>query len=41
MAEHHILLILAIGLGALGLGIGAVMIFKPDALGSKEREREG
>ena len=43
MAEHHILLALAIGLGALGIGIGAVMLLRPDALAaSKEkREREG
>ena len=42
MAEHHILLALAIGLGALGIGIGAVMLLRPDALDCKEkREREG
>jgi hypothetical protein len=43
MAEHHILLIMAIGLGVAGAAIALALIFKPDALTCKEKncEREG
>jgi hypothetical protein len=40
MAEHHFLLIMAIGLGAAAIAIGAVMALKPDALAQREKKRE-
>ena len=42
MAEHHILLVMAIGLGLIGASIALILILRPDALDCKEnREREG
>ena len=37
MAEHHILLILAIGLAAAGAVIGLMLIVRPNALTGKEK----